>query len=101
MDVVDGALDNVKNAMDNAIQRINKEIKMQKLKSDTMCQLKTAHNWQEEKEEKVVDKSSPSYFWRAHTITVLIVLISCLIYEGLSFLRVDIGCPDITVCLKD
>ena len=53
MDVVDGALDNVKNAMDNAIQRINKEIKMQKLKSDSLCQLKTAHNWQEEKEQKV------------------------------------------------
>ena len=84
MDVVDGALDNVKNAMDNAIQRINKEIKMQKLKSDSLCQLKTAHNWQEEKEQNVVDKSAPSYFWRAHTITVLLVLICCLVYEGQS-----------------
>jgi len=83
MEAVDGALDNVKNVMDNAIQRINKEIKIQKLKSDSMCQLKTAHNWQEEKEQNVVDKSSPNYFWRAHTITVLLFLISCLIYEGL------------------
>ena len=81
MEAVDGALDNVKNVMDNAIQRINKEIKIQKLKSDSLCQLKTAHNWQEEK-ELVVDKSSPNYFWRAHTITVLLFLISCLIYEG-------------------
>ena len=90
MEAVDGALDNVKNVMDNAIQRINKEIKIQKLKSDSMCQLKTAHNWQEEKEQNVVDKSSPNYFWRAHTITVLLFLISCLIYEGrsdLSFLH--------------
>ena len=83
MEAVDGALDNVKNVMDNAIQRINKEIKMQKLKSDSMCHLKTAHNWQEEKEHTVVDCSSPNYFWRAHTITVLLFLISCLIYEGL------------------
>ena len=81
MDAVDGALDNVKNAMDNAIQRINKEIKLQKLKSDSMCHLKTAHNWQEEKEQNVTDLSKPSFFWRAHTVTVLLVLIAVLIYK--------------------
>ena len=53
MEAVDGALDNVKSAMDNAIERINREIRLQKLKSDSMCNLKTAHNWQEEKEQKV------------------------------------------------
>ena len=72
MDAVDGALDNVKNAMDNAIQRINREIRLQKLKSDSLCQLKTAHNWQKEKEENVVDVSAPNFFWRAHTVTVLL-----------------------------
>ena len=82
MDAVDGALDNVKNAMDNAIQRINKEIRLQKLKSDSMCRLKTAHNWQEEKEQNVVDLSRPSFFWRAHTGTVLLLLICCLVYKG-------------------
>jgi len=83
MDAVDGALDNVKNAMDNAIQRINREIRLQKLKSDSLCQLKTAHNWQKEKEENVVDVSAPNFFWRAHTVTVLLVLICCLVYKGL------------------
>ena len=83
MDAVDGALDNVKSAMDNAIQRINREIRLQKLKSDSLCRQKTAHNWQEEKEPNVSDLSSPNFFWRAHTVTVLLVLICCLIYKGL------------------
>merc|ERR1719464_1679575 len=83
MEAVDGALDNVKTAMDHAIQRINREIRLQKLKSDSMCHLKTAHNWQEEKEPKVVDTGAPSFFWRAHTVTVLLVLICVLVYKGL------------------
>ena len=40
---------------DDDFQRINREIRLQKLKSDSMCRLKTAHNWQEEKEQKVRD----------------------------------------------
>ena len=44
MQAVDGAIDNAKNAMDNAIYRIKKEVKHQKQKSDSMCRLKTAHN---------------------------------------------------------
>eukprot|EP00092_Neocalanus_flemingeri_P037032 GFUD01040315.1.p1 GENE.GFUD01040315.1~~GFUD01040315.1.p1 ORF type:complete len:594 (+),score=209.90 GFUD01040315.1:93-1874(+) len=82
MQAVDGAIDNAKNAMDNAIHRIKKEVKLQKMKSDSMCQLKTAHNWQEVK-ENVEDPDAPSYFWRAHTVTVLLVLICCLVYTAL------------------
>ena len=82
MQAVDGAIDNAKNAMDNAIHRIKKEVKLQKQKSDSMCRLKTAHNWQEEK-ETVEDPDAPSYFWRAHTVTVLLVLICCLVYTAL------------------
>ena len=82
MQAVDGAIDNAKNAMDNAIHRIKKEVKLQKQKSESMCRLKTAHNWQEEK-EKVEDPDAPSYFWRAHTVTVLLVLICCLVYTAL------------------
>ena len=82
MQAVDGALDNAKTAMDTAIDRIKKEVNLQKLKSDSMCQLKTAHNWQEEK-EKVEDPDAPTYFWRAHTVTVLLVMICVLVYTAL------------------
>ena len=82
MQAVDGAIENAKHAMDTAIQRIKKEVKLEKMKSDSMCDLKTAHNWQEEK-EKVEDPDSPSYFWRAHTVTVLLVLLGCLVYTAL------------------
>ncbi len=46
MEAVDGVIDNAKHAMDNAIDRIKKEIQLQKEKSDNMCKIKTAHNWQ-------------------------------------------------------
>ena len=32
---------------------------------------------------QVVDTGAPSFFWRAHTVTVLLVLICCLVYKGL------------------
>jgi len=80
--VVDGALDNAKSAVDNAIHRIKKEVKLQKQKSDSMCRLKTAYNWQEEK-EKVEDPDAPSYFWRAHTVTVLLIMLCLLVYTAL------------------
>ena len=51
---VDGVMDNAKSAMDTAIDRIKKEVNLQKLKSDSMCRLKTAHNWQEEKENLII-----------------------------------------------
>jgi len=79
---VDGAFDNAKNVVDNAIDRIKKEVNLQKLKSDSMCRLKTAYNWQEEK-ENVEDPDAPTYFWRAHTVTVLILMIILLVYTAL------------------
>jgi len=84
MQAVDGAIDNAKHAMDSAIDRIKREVKLQKQKSNSMCQLKTAHNWEEEREVRIVeDEASPSYFWRAHTVTVLLVLVGCLVYTAL------------------
>jgi hypothetical protein len=38
---------------------------------------------QEEKERAVHDEDQPSYFWRAHTGTVLIVLLCVLVYTAL------------------
>jgi hypothetical protein len=46
MEAVDGVFDNAKHVMDNAIDRIKKEIQLQKEKSDNLCKMKTAHNWQ-------------------------------------------------------
>ena len=33
-------------AVDTALDRIRKEVEVQKQKSDAMCKLKTAHDWQ-------------------------------------------------------
>jgi len=87
---VDGAIDNAKQAMDTAIDRIKREVELQKQKSDAMCELKTAHNWQDEKEvREVLDEDSPTYFWRAHTVTVLFILLGCLVYTALIETPVD------------
>ena len=32
---------------------------------------------------RVEDLDNPSYFWRAHTVTVLLGLIGCLVYTSL------------------
>jgi len=69
--------------MDTAIDRIRREVKKEKQKGDAMCELKTAHDWQAEKEGRVEDLDNPSYFWRAHTVTVLLGLIGCLVYTSL------------------
>jgi len=76
-------MDTAFQAVDTAIDRIKREVQIQKEKSDNMCRYKTAHNWQEEKEKHVDDEQEPSYFWRAHTVTVLIVLLGCLVYTAL------------------
>ena len=39
--------------------------------------------FQEDREKELNDTEPASYFWRAHTVTVLIVLISCLVYTAL------------------
>ena len=39
-------MDTAINAVDTAIDRIKKEVKIQKDKSESMCKYKTAHNWQ-------------------------------------------------------
>jgi len=79
----EGAVDLVTAAMDTAIDRIRREVKKEKQKGDAMCELKTAHDWQAEKEGRVEDLDNPSYFWRAHTVTVLLGLIGCLVYTSL------------------
>ena len=39
-------MDTALQAVDTAMNRIRREVKIQKEKSDHMCKLKTAHNWQ-------------------------------------------------------
>ena len=69
--------------VDGALDRIRREVAFQREKSNSMCRLQTAHNWTEVKER--VDYDDPSYvsfFWKAHTASVLIFLFGCLIYIG-------------------
>ena len=40
-------------------------------------------------EKDVEDEAQPPYFWRAHTLTVLIALISCLVYTAVIETPVD------------
>ena len=71
--------------VDNAIGLIKREVEIQREKSNSMCRLRTAHNWTEDK-EKFKDSNNPndlSFFMKAHTVTVLIFLICCLVYVGL------------------
>ncbi len=39
-------MDTALHAVDTAIDRIKREVEIQKQKSDNMCKFKTAHNWQ-------------------------------------------------------
>jgi len=48
-----------------------------------MCKFKTAHNWQNSgREQQEGSTDQANYFWRAHTVTVLLALISCLVYTA-------------------
>ena len=68
--------------VDGAIDRIRKEVRLQREKSNSLCQQRTAHDWQQTKEDMRKDgaEESISYFWKAHTVTVLVFLIACLVY---------------------
>ena len=37
-----------------------------------------------------MDTGAPSFFWRAHTVTVLLVLICVLVYKGLIETPVEV-----------
>jgi len=80
-------INRARQTVDEAIDLIRREVQLQREKSNSMCRLKTAHNWEEDKETNVKDAdelgSEEGYFMRAHTITVLIFLIGCLVYVGL------------------
>merc|ERR1719419_1230643 len=77
--------------VDDAIDLIRREVQLQREKSNSMCRLKTAHNWEEVKKGQEQDnlanqsdgQTTDGYFMRAHTITVLIFLIGCLVYVAL------------------
>ncbi len=78
------------NKVDEALDRIRREVHEQREKSNAMCQHRTAHNWLEYKTKKVeYDDETVSYFWRAHTFTVLVFLLCCLIYVGVIETPVD------------
>ena len=68
--------------VDGALDRIRREVALQREKSNSMCRLQTAHNWAEEKERVDYDDPHISFFWKAHTGSVLILLILCLVYVG-------------------
>lgn len=68
--------------VDGALDRIRREVALQREKSNSMCRLRTAHNWAEDKERIDYDDPNISFFWRAHTMTVLVFLICCLVYVG-------------------
>jgi phosphatidylserine synthase 2 len=72
--------------VDGALDRIRKEVRIQREKSNTLCRQRTAHDWMQYKAEIERDddqqEGTISYFWKAHTITVLLFLICCLVYVG-------------------
>ncbi|CAB4062333.1 PTDSS2 [Lepeophtheirus salmonis] len=79
-----GAMDRARQTVDGAIDRIKARIQFQREKSNSMCRLRTAYNWLEEKEKRVTDfDEKGSFLFRAHTLTVLVCLIACLVYVAL------------------
>ena len=79
-------MDLARQKVDNAIGLIKREVEIQREKSNSMCRLRTAHNWTEDKEhfkgDANGDPNDLSFFMKAHTVTVLIFLICCLVYVG-------------------
>ena len=68
--------------VDGALDRIRREVAIQREKSNSMCRLQTAHDWTSTKEKVDYDDPYISIFWKAHTASVLIFLLGCLIYIG-------------------
>ena len=70
--------------VDGALDRIRKEVRLQREKSNSLCKQRTAHDWQQTRADMRRDpglsEESISYFWKAHTVTVLVFLIACLVY---------------------
>ena len=81
----EGVIGRARQTVDGAIDLIRREVRIQREKSNSMCKLKTAHNWEAEVEVSAATEEADgnSYFMKAHTITVLIFLISCLIYVAM------------------
>ena len=75
-------INRARQTVDDAIDLIRREVQLQREKSNSMCRLKTAHDWEEVKEASEPEEQD-GYFMRAHTVTVLAFLIGCLIYLGL------------------
>jgi len=48
--------------VDGALDRIRREVALQREKSNSMCRLQTAHNWAEEKERIDYDDPHISFF---------------------------------------
>lgn len=48
--------------VDGALDRIRREVALQREKSNSMCRLQTAHNWSEEKERIDYDDPHISFF---------------------------------------
>eukprot|EP00096_Caligus_rogercresseyi_P010772 TRINITY_DN4020_c0_g1_i1.p1 TRINITY_DN4020_c0_g1~~TRINITY_DN4020_c0_g1_i1.p1 ORF type:complete len:457 (+),score=134.28 TRINITY_DN4020_c0_g1_i1:64-1434(+) len=80
-------MDRARQTVDGALHRIRARIQDQREKSNSMCRLRTAYNWLEEKERRVVHESEggkgSSFLFRAHTLSVLVCLMACLLYVGL------------------
>ncbi len=77
-------MDRAWQTVDEALDRIRREVEFQREKSNSMCRLRTAHDWQTYKtRDKVFDDETMTFFWRAHTGTVLAFLICCLFYVAI------------------
>ncbi len=77
--------------VDDALDRIRREVDREREKSNAMCRLRTAHNWLDYRAARPVeyDDETMTFFWRAHTFTVLLFLICCLVYVGVIEQPVD------------
>ena len=82
-------MDLARQKVGDAIGVIKREVHLQREKSNSMCRLRTAHNWAEDKEKFKEDPSDTSFFMKAHTVTVLIFLICCLVYVGVIEQPID------------
>jgi hypothetical protein len=78
--------DSILRKFDHILVEINSNFTVLSIiKAKSRLRIRNNHSYliQEEKERAVHDEDQPSYFWRAHTGTVLIVLLCVLVYTAL------------------
>ncbi|XP_059099271.1 phosphatidylserine synthase 2-like isoform X2 [Tigriopus californicus] len=76
-------MDRARQTVDSALDLIKKGVEKEREKSNELCKMRTAHNWVDYRSVSVQDDETNSFFWRAHTVTILVFLVCCLFYVGL------------------